>query len=767
VFAGIGRFAVRRRAWVLVASGLFVVVASAVGSTVFPRLSPAGFADPSSESERASAILDSRFHTGTPNLVLLLDARPHDAVAGAPAVDAPSVEAAADHLTKQLAARHDVREVVSYWSLGNVPPLRSKNGRTAIVAVLTVGTGGDAEPPEVAAVANSAVGRRGPITITAAGSGPVFRAVSTTIQNDLKRAEVIAVPLTIALLIVVFGGLIAAGLPLVVGVSSVSGTFFILWLITQFTQVSIFSINLATALGLGLAVDYSLFIVSRYREELDAGRDPDDAVLRTVQTAGRTVAVSGLTVAVSLSALLVFPLYFLRSFAYAGIGVTVVSLAASLLTLPALLSLTGRRIDSLRVIRRRPSASDGSTHRRLEDGFWHRSATFVMRHPVVIGGSIVMLLVVLGSPFTRVDFGLPDARVLPADNPASVQTARLSSEFSSNEGAAFPVIAPRAAGGDRAVDATAAAISSLEGAGRVDAPTGRFVKGAKALGPDASLAAFRVGDAVRFSVVPTVPTISDAGQQLVSTIRSTRYEVGDVIVGGRSASLIDTKASIAKRIPWAIAIITLATFVLLFLLFGSVLIPIKAIVLSLLSLTATFGAVVWIFQEGHFAHQLGFTATGLTDTTTPILMFCIAFGLSMDYEVFLLSRIKEEHDRTGDSNEAVAAGLEKTGRIVTAAAVLLAITFIATATSDVTFIKLFGVGLALAVLMDATLVRGGLVPAFMRLVGEANWWAPGPMRRLYQRFGFSESGAHAEPPPAATVDDAVPVEGPTALDPRA
>ncbi len=739
MFTRIGRFVVRWRVQALIASGLFVVISAGIGATVYNRLSPAGFADPSSESERAGRFLETRFHTGTPNLVLLLDARPSDAVAGQPAVDAPSVAAEAERLTRQLAGRRDVREVVSYWSLGNVPPLRSENGRTAIVAVLTVGTEGDAEPPEVTSIARSVAGRHGPVTVTAAGSGPVFQAVTNTIKDDLKRSELIAVPLTALFLVIVFGGLVAAGLPLAVGAMSVSGTFLILWVLTQFTQVSIFSINLVTALGLGLAVDYSLFIVSRFREELASGRDPNDAVVRTVATAGRTVAVSGLTVAASLSALLVFPLYFLRSFAYAGIGVTVVSMAASLLTLPALLSVTGARVNSLKLVRRHESVSAGSPDHQVENGFWHRSALFVMRHPVVVAGTVVAVLLILGSPFTRVDFGLPDERVLPADNSARVQTTRLTTEFSSNEGGAFPVIVARARGGDAAVDATASSLSSLRGVGRVDAPTGRFIGGARVLGPDASLANFRTGDSVRFNVVPTVPTISDAGQRLVSTIRDTRFDVGHVIVGGRSASLIDTKASIKHRLPWAIAIIGVATFVLLFLLFGSVIIPIKAIALNLLSLTATFGAMVWIFQEGHLANVLGFSATGLTDTTTPILMFCIAFGLSMDYEVFLLSRIKEEHDRTGDNVASVAAGLEKVGFIVTAAAGILAITFIATATSGVTFIKLFGIGLALAVLMDATLVRAGLVPAFMRLAGNANWWSPRPLRQIYERFGFTEA----------------------------
>jgi RND superfamily putative drug exporter len=725
VFVRLGAFAVRRRFVVLVASGLFVLISAGVGVSVFSRLSPSGFVDPGSESARAGRFLEAQFHTDTPNLLLLINARSEPArpgVPAAPAVDAPSVVAAADQLTRELAARHDVRQVFSYWSLGKAPPLRSANGRTAIVAVLTTGNVGDAEPAQAKTIADSAVGNRGPITVTAAGAGPVYFAVTSTIKHDLARAELIAVPLTALFLVLVFGGVVAAGLPLVVGAMSVSGTFFILFVLTALTNVSVFSINLVTAMGLGLAIDYSLFVVSRFREELAAGLDPDEAVVRTVVTAGRTVAVSGLTVAVSLSALLVFPLYLLRSFAFAGIGVTAVSVAASVVTLPALLSVTGRRVDSLNLTRGRVRPLEAG--HRIEEGLWHRSAMFVMRRPVLIGVTIVLLLVVLALPFLRINFGLPDERVLPASNSARVQTSRLTSEFTSNEAAAFPVIAPRLRGGDDAITTTAEELSSLPHVGRVDAVTGRFVNGVRVLAPDPSLSSYRSGQAVRFNVVPTVETISDDAERLVSTIRSTPLAVGSVIVGGRSASLLDTKAAIDHRLVWAIAIVVIATFVLLFLIFESVVIPLKAIVLNMLSLTATFGAMVWVFQEGHLSHLLDFTATGLTDISAPILMFCIAFGLSMDYEVFLLSRIKEEYDRTGDNVASVAAGLEKVGRIVTAAALLLAITFIATATSQVTFIKLFGVGLALAVLMDATLVRAGLVPALMKIMGDANWWAP-------------------------------------------
>ncbi|HKY13313.1 MAG TPA: MMPL family transporter, partial [Microthrixaceae bacterium] len=737
LFGRLGALTVRRRRVVLVVSFVAVMTAAVLGSGVFGRLSGGGFYDPAAESTKARDILDERFGAGEPNLVLLVDASPTDA--GAVAVDAPPVQAAADEVLSELLARDDIEEAASYWSLGRVPPLRSTDGDSALI-LARIGGDEDEVDESTGEILEELTGDRGPVTITAGGQAPVFRAVSDTIESDLSRAEMIAVPITLVLLIIVFGGLVASGLPLMVGLISVLGTFFTLSLVTLFTDVSVFSINLVTAMGLGLAIDYSLFIVSRFREELANGRSTEAAVIRTVQTAGRTVAVSALTVGVSLSALLVFPLYFLRSFAWAGLGVTVVSMLAAVITLPALLAVLGPRVNSFQVFKRRARSTTG------ESGFWYRNAKRVMRRPMAVSLAVIALLLFLGLPFLDVAFGVPDQRVLPSDDPARVATDRLTTEFASNEAQAFPVIADEATGYDATMIAVVAAdLSALDGVSRVDSSSGRFVDGAMVLGPDPTLEGYRVEGAARYNVVPDVVPISDEGEQLVAEIREYDSPIGPLLVGGASAQLVDSKAAIAAKLPLAGAIIVGATFVLLFLMFGSVVVPIKAIVLNLLSLTATFGAMIWIFQEGNGSGFFGFTPTGMTDTTTPILMFCIAFGLSMDYEVFLLSRIKEEHDRSGDNTEAVARGLERTGGIVTAAAALLAITFIAFSTSGISFIKLFGVGLTLAVLMDATLVRATLVPAFMKLAGEANWWAPRWMKHLYERFGFSEH----EPPDEA------------------
>ncbi|MBA3287991.1 MAG: MMPL family transporter, partial [Acidimicrobiia bacterium] len=571
-----------------------------------------------------------------------------------------------------------------------------------------------------------------PLTLGVGGGEAIGAAFGETIEGDLARAESIAVPITLVLLVLVFGGLLAGALPLFVGMIATLGTFLSLYVIGSLTDVSIFAINLTTALGLGLAIDYSLFIVSRYREELHAGRNVEGAVVRAVETAGRTIAIGALTVAVSLSALLVFPQYFLRSFAYAGIAVVLTAMVASLVSLPALLSVVGTRIDSLRILRRRHQ-------HREEQGFWYRTATQVMRRPITVAVAAVAVLLLLGSPFLGVKFGSPDARMLPESDPARITSEALQRDFAGDASESFPIVVEDIDGEPRAVlTDLASGVSDLDGVDRVETATGTFAGGASVAPSGPESARYVDGDAGWLSVVPSVEMGSDAGESMVGAVRDLDVDA-ETLVGGQTAELIDSRNSIASRLPLALGIIAVTTTVLLFLLSGSLLVPLKAMVLNLLSLTATFGAMVWIFQDGNLSGLLDFTATGAIDTTTPILMFCIAFGLSMDYEVFLLSRIKEEHDRTGDNDHAVALGLERTGRIVTAAAVLLSVTFFAFGTSGVSFIKMFGIGLAIAVLMDAFVIRGLLVPAFMKLAGNANWWAPGPLRRLHDRIGIIES----------------------------
>jgi RND superfamily putative drug exporter len=739
----VARLVTTRARFVLVGAVVFFAVAGALGGGVADRLIAGGFEDPASESSQAEDLLDEQFGTGVPNIVLLVTAEDGD-------VDDPDVARAGRELTQRLADEPDMRGVVSYWSEGGAPPLRTEDGRRALVVGMLDAPNDDVLDDRIAELApRLRVGSDdpGPITVGVGGFAETFREVGETLEEDLPRAELIALPITLILLVLIFGSIVAATLPLAIGVLSIVGTFFVLRVIADMTDVSIYALNLTTALGLGLAIDYSLFVVSRYREELRSGHDPRQAVTRTVQTAGRTVAFSALTVAASLCATLVFPFVFLRSFAYAGVAVAVLSGLFSVVVLPAILYVLGPRVNALTV--RRQSVSPP------EEGVWHRIALFVMRRPLPVATAVIVLLLVLGSPFLGLRLSQPDDRVLPESAPARQVNDIVREEFGSSEAGALSVVAGDV--GDRGdaetaetVGAYASELALLPGVSRVDAATGSYCgegsaeefgcePGQRILGPDASdrYAGFSAGGGTYLSVVPSVEPISAEGEQLVHDLRDADAPF-PVEVTGLSATLVDTNDSLFARLPLALGVIAAITFVLLFMMFGSVLIPVKAVVLNLFSLTATFGAMVWIFQDGHLSGLLDFTATGGLAAAMPILMFCVAFGLSMDYEVMLLSRIKEEHDRTGDNERSVALGLERTGRIVTAAAVLMAVIFLAFATGRVSFIKMFGVGLTLAVVLDAFLIRGTLVPAFMRLAGEWNWWAPGPLRRFYARYGISE-----------------------------
>jgi putative drug exporter of the RND superfamily len=725
----LGRFTVRRRRWILIGTVIGVIAAGAFGGSVVQRLSNGGFTDPGSESQRAEKVLERVFHAGNPNLVLLVTARQGT-------VDDPAVARAATALTNELAAERGVQRAFSYWTLGSPQPLRSTNSRQGLVLARIAGND-DQVRERVKELSPKYTRSIGPISVGVGGQAEVFRQVGTQVEQDLRRAETITFPIVLLLLVLVFGSVVAAGLPLAMGGLAVVGTLLVLQVIAVLTDVSIFSLNLTTALGIGLGIDYSLFIVSRYREEMRHGLPVHEAVVRTVQTAGRTVLFSALTVAISLAALLIFPLFFLRSFAYAGIAVVTLALLGAIVFLPALMAVLGPRVDRLTLWRRTP--------KEVGEGLWHRIATFVMRRPVPIAVGVVALLVLLGAPFLRANFGLPDDRVLPKTASSRLVQDQIRANFSSEEASALSVVAqnvPTAgAGRDEEVSRYALALSRLRSVARVDAVTGSYVAGRLVAPPGPASSRFEGTSGTWLSVVPSVEPFSAAGERLVKDVRSTAAPF-QTLVAGPSAQLVDSKAAIFGRVPMAAGLIAVVTFVVLFLMTGSVLVPVKALILNLLSLSATFGAMVFIFQEGHFAGLLNFTGTGTLDSAMPVLMFCIAFGLSMDYEVFLLSRIKEEHDAGRDNVGSVAAGLERTGRIVTAAAAILAVVFIAFATSKVTFIKLFGVGMALAVIMDATLIRAALVPAFMRLAGDANWWAPRPLRRLYERFGLSEAEGH-------------------------
>jgi len=724
----LGFFIVRRRKLVLSFTAMFLIVASVFGTGAFGVLKTEGFDDPSSESVKAGELLEENFGGGEPNVVLVLRTEGQN-------VDNADLVLQGRVLTDRLASVQGVDQVLSYWSSGNAPSLRGANGDTALILAQLDGNE-EFVDQQLTLIREQFTGTQGSFELLLGGSDAVFADIGSSIETDLLRAELIAIPLTLILLLFVFRSLVAALLPLFVGVIAIFGTLLSLFVIGSITDVSIYAINLTTALGLGLSIDYSLFVVSRFREELQSGRSIEESVVRSIETAGKTILISALTVAASLSALLVFPLYFLRSFAYAGIAVVLLALAGSILALPALLATLGYRVNALRIGRRR-------IERAESEGAWHRIATLVMRRPIPIATAGIIVLVLLGIPFLHANFGIPDDRVLPTSAQSRQASEILRAEFSGNSAEGFGVVLT-GSGAERLdeISEIATEISSLNGVDRVESASGTFAGGMfqTANESDSRFLPKNENSITWMSVIPDFPIASPQGEKLVEEIRNLNLPV-DAAVTGQAAGLVDSKAAIRQSLPWALTIIVVTTFILLFLMAGSLLVPLKALVLNFLSLTATFGAMVWIFQDGNLSDFLGFTATGTIDISMPILMFCIAFGLSMDYEVFLLSRIKEEYDRVGDNESSVALGLERTGRIITAAALLLSITFFAFGTSEVSFIKMFGIGLGLAVLMDATIVRAFLVPAFMKLAGNANWWAPRPLRRFHDRFGLRE-GSH-------------------------
>ena len=726
-------FVVRQRVWIVVLVVVGAAAAGMFGGDVATWLKSGGFEDPDAESARAAALLEERFGAGDPDVVLVATAPGGD-------VDAPEAAAAGVALAERVRGEEGVAEVASYWELGSPPPLRSGDGDRALVFVRLEGSESDVLE-HAGSLREEYEGAVGGLQVSVGGEAATFDQVNEVIEEDLLLAEMIAFPLTLVLLVLVFGSVVSALLPLAIGGLAILGTFATLEVIARSTDVSIFALNFTTAMGLGLAIDYSLLVVSRFREELDAGFEATQAVARTMRTAGRTVVFSAGTVAASLVALLVFDQYFLRSFAYAGIAVVGLAAAGAVVVLPAILALLGRNVNRWQV--RRPRPVDA------EHGVWGRIAVAVMRRPVPIATAAMVFLVALGLPFLGVELGFPDDRVLPAEASTRIAGQQLRDDFASAESRPTVVVTDADPAGDSGELASyAAALSGIDEVARVDTVTGSYVDGAQAVPAGPMSARFASSGGTYLAVIPGVEPISPEGEELVHAVREVDAPF-EVVVGGPSAELVDGKSGMFERLPWALLVISVITFVVLFMSFGSVLMPIKAIVLNLLSLTATFGALVWVFQEGNLSGVLDFTATGTLVISMPVLMFIVAFGLSMDYEVFLLSRIKEEWDRTGDDVASVAGGLERTGRIVTAAAVLIAVVFAAFATGRVSFMKMFGIGMTLAVLVDAFVVRSTLVPAFMRLAGRANWWAPAPLRRFHDRFGFQEHTALDEP----TTDD--------------
>ncbi|OLO32776.1 hypothetical protein PZ61_0221175 [Streptomyces sp. MNU77] len=731
MFERLAELAIRRSRSVLVVAAVALVLMGAVGAGAFGKLLGGGFDDPSSPSSRAAVVIDEKFG-GETNLALLVSADDGS-------VDSPAVRQSGQRLVADLTAEKGLTNVVSYWDTGS-PDLRSEDGREAMV--LAHVTGDETRQQENAQqVIDAYTGTQdGGLTVRAGGGAAVGSDLSSQVVDDLILAEAIAIPLTLVLLLFVFGSVVAALLPLVIAVIAIVGSFAQLSLLGSVTDVANTATNLTTALGLGLGIDYALLMVSRFREQLSAGASVEDAVRRTVSTAGRTVAFSAATVAAALASLLVFPQYFLRSFGFAGVGVVAVAAISTLFVMPALFAVLGHRVNSGRL----PWGKRGRVEGRTP--LWGRLARTVMRRPAITALPALAVLLLAASPLLGITFGTPDERVLPEGAESRQVATALRENFDGSEESAIHVVIDQPVA-EAPLASYAAGLSGLDGVARVETGSGSYAGGdSTATGPGNP--ALGRPDAQRITVVSALEPKSDAAQSLVEEVRATEPPAGaSPLVGGADAQLVDSRASIGDRMPIAVALIVVTTFVLLFLFTGSVVQPLRALVLNLVSLAATLGVMTWIFQDGALSSVLGFTAQPMEMSMT-VLMFCIAFGLSMDYEVFVTSRIKELHDLGEDNESAVTHGLGRTGRIVSAAALLLAVSFFAFGTAEISFMQMFGLGSGLAILIDAIAVRGVLVPAAMRLLGRSAWYAPGPLRRFHDRFGLSEGAPGAVVAPA-------------------
>ena len=668
-----------RRRRVLVIALIVALAAGASSASLFDELKGGGFDDPGSDSAKAAEILRDDFGQGQSNLVLLVDTDG--------SVDDDTARADATSLVSDLDKEQYVKGVTSYWTSGEPDQLRSTDGDQALV--LATVTGDDTQiDKRLGDLAPKYEGEHGTIEVTAGGYAMLQHEMSKQSKEDATIGEAMAFPIAMIALVLVFGSILAAALPLVVALATLLVTLGVMWVLASITDVSVLAVNVVTLLGLGLAIDYSLLIVNRFREEIDAGNEIASALRTTVGSAGKTVMFSSITVAIALSTLLWFPPVALRSMAYAGIAVALIAALASLTVLPALLAVAGKRVAKRRFGRK-------TSARSTEDGFWHRLASFVMRRPIPVATIIVLVLLALGTPFLGVKLSSPDERVMSDSSSARQVADAIRTDFASEEQNALSVVVPDA-GGD--LETYATDLSGLDNVARVDGAGGSYVDGAVAAEPGPGSDRFRSGDDASLTVVPSTDD-QDALNDLIVDVRD--VAPGSAYVGGPAAINYDLTQVLLDRLPIAGAVLALSVMVLLFLLTGSVLLPVIAMGLSMLSLTATFGALVWIFQDGHLSDLLGgFTVTGSLTATVPVMLFAVAFGLAMDYQVFLLARIKEEYDRTGDRNAAVALGLEKVGRIVTAAAVLISLVFLGFLVSDITFMKAFGVGLQLAVLVD-------------------------------------------------------------------
>ncbi|RVU24288.1 MMPL family transporter [Streptomyces antnestii] len=712
MFAALGKFTARRRKWVVVAAVVFTVFAGVWGTGVFGSFTGgAGFDDPASESVQADKVLDGPLGRESNDLIVLYESKTEGETVAA---FGDAVRAALDGVPREGIARLD-----SYWHPGGQDRSAyvSRDGQQAYATVQFT-SDDDQKQVEVLEKIKSDFAADG-VSVRYGGVAAMTDQVNTLTGSDIARAETLSVPVLLILLVLIFRSAIAALLPLAVGSFVALGSFVVLRVLTMFTEISSTVINVITILGLGLAIDYALFLVNRFREELHAGADIDTAVERATATAGRTVAFSGIAVAISFAGLVFFPSRFLSSMGYAAVAVVAFAVVGSLTLLPALLRYTGHSVDKWRI----PLGGRDRATGPEREGRWYRTAHAVMRKPVLSSLAIVAVLVGLGAPLLGVNWARPGEWVLPSNADAKVVGKTLAADFTTNPAQIMTtVVRGSSAPPDRAeVTAYAGELA------RVDGVT------------SATPTAFEGNDA-RITLRYTPDAMSDAARSMVHDLRATPPPAGTkTLLTGMPASRADIVGMIGERLPWMALFVAVVSFFVLFMAFGSLLLPLKSVILSLLSLLAAFGAIKWIFQDGHLSGLLGFEPIGAVDANFPVLVVAIAFGLAMDYEVFLLSRVREEWEASGDPVESVALGVQRTARIITSAALLLVVVVGGFMTSSILFMKMIGVGLVIAVLVDATIVRGLLVPATMALLGKWAWWAPAPLARWWSAYGFRET----------------------------
>ena len=725
----IAQLAVSAPRRVLAVAALVAVAAGVFGVPVAKSLCACGFEDPSSESAKAKELLTDRFNVG--------DVRMMVTVSSPDGADSGAARAVGTELADDLMRSPHVVSVTSLWTAPapERPPLVSRDGKSGLIVA---GISGDESRLQeyTKDLSNRLVHDRDGVTVRAGGDAMVNVEITEQSRRDLLLMESLAIPISFVVLVWVFGGVLAAAVPLAVGGLAILGSLAVLRGVSSFADVSIFALNLSAAMGLALAIDYTLLIISRYRDELTDGVSRDAALVQTMATAGRTVVFSAAIVALSMAVMVVFPMAFLKSFAYAGVATVAFAALAALFVTPAALVLLGDRLHAMdirrlvdRILNRQEPVA-----RTVEQHALYRWTKTVMRHAIPAGLAVVALLLLLGAPFLGVKWGFPDDRVLPTTASAHQVGDEMRTQFPDDSATAVTIVVP---------DAT----------GPTQAEFDRYATDLARVADVVGVSPVRIADGSAYLTVrSTAPLFSDASDAQLDGLHAVDGPGGrEVLFAGTAQVNRDSVDAITSRLPVVLGFIVVIMFAVLFLLTGSVVIPLKALVLNVLSLSAAFGAMVWIFQDGHLG-GLGTTATGILVANIPVLLFCIAFGLSMDYEVFLVSRIREFWLQTActraDNDESVALGIARSGRVVTAAAVVMSISFAALIAAQVSFMRMFGLGLTLAILVDATLVRMVLLPAFMHVMGEWNWWAPKWMTKLHDRFGI-EDGLVAKQPTAS------------------